>query len=128
MRRAANRYLSESSSSAVNTNPSQMPGMFNPNQAPPVSSVPTYGGLPQASVRPYDPTSSQPNAFGTYNPSQPNLNNPTPNVLEPQQQVPPQPYQQQQPTLTPAALDSNVPRGWNDPPPLSSKKVSFNHI
>ncbi|MPC46433.1 hypothetical protein E2C01_040153 [Portunus trituberculatus] len=100
------RYVPDSS--VTSSVPS---GMLNPIQpmpyfSPPPGVTPTsLGTSPSAAPQFFSPMSS-----------------PTDSTLygDPQQQQ--QHPQAQLPAKTPAALDSSVPRGWNDPPPPSASR------
>ncbi|XP_042893278.1 protein transport protein Sec31A-like isoform X3 [Penaeus japonicus] len=104
-RGGTSRYVSDTSclnqpSSMQNQPPSFMPPPGGPAQVPP------NAPLPSAPV----PTGPQFFTPASQAPGAPMYGN------QPQMQQPPPP------TKPPAAYDSSVPRGWNDPPPLSGSR------
>lgn len=109
-RGGTNRYVSDTSClnqppSMQNQPPSFMPPPGGPAQVPPNPSLPSAPAPTGPQF--FTPASQAPGApmYGS----------------QPQMQQPPPP------TKPPAAYDSSVPRGWNDPPPLSgSRKVRLN--
>ncbi|XP_042893279.1 protein transport protein Sec31A-like isoform X4 [Penaeus japonicus] len=107
-RGGTSRYVSDTSclnqpSSMQNQPPSFMPPPGGPAQVPP------NAPLPSAPV----PTGPQFFTPASQAPGAPMYGN------QPQMQQPPPP------TKPPAAYDSSVPRGWNDPPPLSGSRKQF---
>lgn len=78
----------------------------------PVQPSPYFTPTPGITPSPLNPPSAPPQFFSPTVPS-----TASPMYGDPQQQQP-----VQLPPKTPAALDSTVPRGWNDPPPPSSSR------
>ncbi|XP_037789137.1 protein transport protein Sec31A-like isoform X11 [Penaeus monodon] len=106
------------------------PALFTPAphvSQPPVPNPPTFGVPPLAPMQPTMsavPSGPPPTAVGHAG---------GPQFFTPASQAPGAPMygsqsQMQQPpppTKPPAAYDSSVPRGWNDPPPLSGSRKQF---
>lgn len=130
-------------------NPLQPATPAPPHMGPPSSQTIMSGGLRRGGGTRYVQDSSRPLPAGMFNPAipvQPSPYhppssgaplNPSPAPAPPQFFTPAAPPtatsmygdQQQSPTQSalppskpPAALDASVPRGWNDPPPLSARK------
>ncbi|XP_042893282.1 protein transport protein Sec31A-like isoform X6 [Penaeus japonicus] len=106
------------------------PTMFSPAphvSQPPVPNPPTFGVPPLTPMQPAMPavpSGPPPTAVG---------HSGGPQFFTPASQAPgapmygnqPQMQQPPPPTKPPAAYDSSVPRGWNDPPPLSGSRKQF---
>lgn len=101
--------------------------MLNPAQPPqPTPYLPPPTGANPVPLNPSQPTipAQAPPQF--FSPAAPPAGS---SVYGDQQQQPHQPSAPQPPAKTPAAYDSSVPRGWNDPPPVSSsRKVRFIYL
>ncbi|XP_037789128.1 protein transport protein Sec31A-like isoform X3 [Penaeus monodon] len=107
-RGGTNRYVSDTS--CLNQPPSMQ------NQPP--SFMPPPGGPAQVPPNPSLPSAPAPTGPQFFTPASQAPGAPMYGSQSQMQQPPP-------PTKPPAAYDSSVPRGWNDPPPLSGSRKQF---
>lgn len=112
-RSAGSRYVQDSSRPAPGsmlnpTLPAQPAPFLPPSSGAPLnpSNTPTPAPPPPQFFTPAAPPPSATSVYGDQ---------------QQQQQVTQPAFQ---PAKPPAAMDASVPRGWNDPPPLSGRKVS----
>lgn len=111
-RSGGSRYVQDSSRPAPGS-------MLNPSlPAQPAPFLPPSSGAPMNPSN--TPTPAPPQFFTPAAPP-----SATSMYGDQQQQVTQPPFQ---PAKPPAAMDASVPRGWNDPPPLSGRKVSVYSI
>ncbi|XP_069945379.1 protein transport protein Sec31A-like isoform X4 [Cherax quadricarinatus] len=109
------RYVQEPARTALPTN------MLNPAQPPqPAPFLPPPSGTNPVHLNPSMTPLSAPAPPQFFNPAATSATNSMYGDQQQQQQV----HQTPAPpsTKTPAAFDSSVPRGWNDPPPPSSSR------
>ncbi|XP_071534254.1 protein transport protein Sec31A-like isoform X2 [Panulirus ornatus] len=100
--------------------PAPPANMLNPAQPPqPSTYLPPVPGANPVPLNPSQPTIPAQTPPQFFSPAAPPTGNP---VYGDQQQQPSAPQPQ---AKTPAAFDSSVPRGWNDPPPLSSSRKLY---
>ncbi|KAG7168144.1 transport protein Sec31A-like [Homarus americanus] len=112
-RGGSSRYVQESAHAPPPAN------MLNPALPPqPSPFLPPTAGINPVPLNPSQPAVPTQTAPQFFSPAAtPGVN---PIYGEQQQPAPPQPA-----LKTPAAFDSSVPRGWNDPPPLSSSRKEW---